>query len=455
VAAPAGAVVDPDDSDLARATFRLVSARLLPFLFILYLFNYVDRTNIAIAALRMNQDLHFSAAIYGLGAGVFFLGYALFEIPSNLILARVGARRWIARIMITWGLIASAMMFVRTPLQFYVIRFVLGVAEAGFFPGMLYYLGQWFPAPQRGRAMGGFMTAIPLSTTLGGPLGGWLLGFDGHLGLRGWQWLFMIEGIPSVLLGVVVLLYLTDTPKEAHWLSDEQRAWLVDRLQLDRAGDSASPDLNPLRALTSPLLWILSLAYFLFTTIGYSWAYWGPTVIRDALHTSNVITGWIWGAIGAMLAVVSLVAGARSDRSRERFFHATAGAILMAAGFIGAALLPAPWGPVASFAVIGIGIRAFQPPFWCIPTLMLRGTAAAAGLALINSIGNIGGFVGPSAVGLFKDSTGGTAGVFVVFAALALCMGGILLLLRQQKAFASSGRTPTAIPAGPLARETT
>jgi MFS transporter, ACS family, tartrate transporter len=200
VAAPAGALADPDDSELARATFRRVSARLIPFLFVLYIFNYIDRTNIAIAALQMNGDLHLSAAAYGLGAGVFCLGYALFEIPSNLALARVGARRWIARIMITWGLIASAMMLVRSPMQFYVARFLLGVAEAGFSPGVLYYLSEWVPATQRGRTMAGFMTAIPLSATLGGPLGGWLLGFNCALGLRGWQWLFLVEGIPSVLL---------------------------------------------------------------------------------------------------------------------------------------------------------------------------------------------------------------------------------------------------------------
>jgi ACS family tartrate transporter-like MFS transporter len=457
VAAPAGALVDPDDSDLARATFRRVSARLIPFLFVLYLFSYVDRTNVAIAALQMNGDLHFSAAAYAFGAGVFALAYALVEVPSNLVLARVGARRWIARIMITWGLIASAMMFVRTPAQFYAARFLLGAAEAGFFPGMLYYLSEWIPATQRGRAIAGFVMAVPLSATLGGPLGGWLLGFDGRLGLRGWQWVFLVEGIPSVLLGVATLFYLTDRPEDAQWLSDEQRGWLVQRLRHDRESRSAAPDLHPLKVLADPIVWVLSLVYFLSVATSYNWHVWGPITIRDALHTSNALTGWIWGAVAALAAVVGVLAGASSDYHKERFLHAAAGSAAMAVGFITAALFPGAWGPVIGFVIMGFGMRIFMPAFWCIPTLVLRGTAAAAGLALINSVGNVGAFAGPYAVGLFKDATGGTRGVYLAFAGLSLCAGALLLLLRRQKVFAPRGEPATSIPsvAGVLAPETT
>jgi MFS family permease len=236
-----------DESQIARTTIRQVSIRLLPFLFVLYVFNYLDRSNVAIAALQMNRDLGFSAAAYGLGAGIFFGGYVLFEVPSNLVLARVGARWWIARIMLTWGLIASAMMFVRTPAHFYVLRFLLGAAEAGFFPGVIYYLSQWYPAQHRARAISRFMIAIPLSSVLGGPLGGWLLGLDGRLGLQGWQWLFLIEGIPPVLLSVAVLAFLTDRIDDARWLSAEQRAWLAGSINGDRDESSVPHGLPSLR----------------------------------------------------------------------------------------------------------------------------------------------------------------------------------------------------------------
>ena len=222
--------VSPPRTDLERATMTRVGARILPFVFVLYIFNFLDRSNVGLAALQMNQDLGFSSRAFGLGAGIFFIGYALFEVPSNLLLVKVGARRWIARIMITWGIIATVMMFVRTPMQFYTLRFLLGVAEAGFFPAVIYYLSQWFPASRRSSSMAKFMIAIPLSGLLGGPLGGWLLGFDGRAGLQGWQWLFLVEGIPSVLLGIVTLRYLTERPEEAHWLSVEQRGWLTARL---------------------------------------------------------------------------------------------------------------------------------------------------------------------------------------------------------------------------------
>jgi ACS family tartrate transporter-like MFS transporter len=270
IAAPPERPVDQDSTDLARETMRRVSLRLIPFLFVLFICNFLDRTNVAIAALQMNRDLQFSASAYGLGAGIFFVGYSLFEVPSNLILVRVGARKWIARIMISWGLVASAMMFVRTPMHFYVLRFLLGVAEAGFFPGIIFYLSQWFPAPQRARAMARFMIAVPLSAAIGNPLSGALLGLDGRLDLPGWQWLFLLEGIPSVLLGFVVFGFLTDRHEDAHWLSADQRAWLAARMRRDRESCTSAHGLPTLRALAHPVVLLASLVYFLAMTTGFT-----------------------------------------------------------------------------------------------------------------------------------------------------------------------------------------
>jgi ACS family tartrate transporter-like MFS transporter len=278
-------------SDLERSTIRRLTRRLCPFLFLLYIVNYLDRTNLGIAALQMNRDLEFSQAVYSLGVGVFYIGYSLFEVPSNLILARVGARRWIARIMVTWGLVASAMLFIRTPAHFYTLRFVMGFAEAGFAPGILYYISEWFPVAHRGRAIGWVWLAIPLSEVVGGPLGGWLLGFEGRLGLHGWQWLFLIEGIPAVVLGLVVFFHLTDRLEDASWLSGEQRLWLADQLLRDRDGRLVARDHEPLRALLNPAIWIVAFPWFLVLATGYTSTYWTALVIRDNLHTAHQVTG--------------------------------------------------------------------------------------------------------------------------------------------------------------------
>jgi ACS family tartrate transporter-like MFS transporter len=410
---------------------RRVTWRLIPFVFVLYIFNFLDRSNVGLAALQMNRDLGFSARAFGLGAGIFFVGYSLFEVPSNLVLVRVGARRWIARIMITWGLLASALMFVRTPTQFYVLRFLLGVAEAGFFPAILYYLSQWYPASMRARSGAWFMIAIPLSGTIGGPFGGWLLGLNGRVGLAGWQWLFVIEGIPSVVLGLVVLRYLTEHPREARWLSSEQRAWLVARLERDRSAAHAAHGLSALRGLAHPLIWLAALPEFLVTTAGYAYLFWGPTLIRDALHTSNAATGWITGGIAGLCAIGMLVVGASSDRTGERALHAAACASLVALGCAGAGLFGTPILRIASLAVAEVAVISFLAPFWCIPTLLLSGSAAAVGIALVNAIGNVGGFVGPNVIGFLKTATGGDTGAFLCLAAMALVAAGICVGMRR------------------------
>ena len=406
---------------------RRASARLLTLLVVLFIANYLDRTNVAIAALQMNRDLRFSASAYGLGSGVFFLGYAIFEVPSNLILARVGARRWIARIMSSWGLIASAMMFVRTPAQFYALRVLLGIAEAGFFPGIVFYLSDWFPAAQRGRALSRFLTALPLCGIIGNPLSAWLLGLDGWHGLAGWQWLFVLEGLPSVLLGFVVLAILPNRPADAKWLTVEQREWLMARLARDAEESQAPHGMPPLRALLLPVMWMSALLCFLSNTTYYGYLFWAPTLIRDGLHVSNATTGLITGAIAGVAMIVMVVVGAHSDRTGERNVHAAVFIGVAGVGWVGTALLPGATARVLSLALVPVGIYAFLGPFWCMPTALLRGTAAAAGIALVNSIGNLGGFAGPYVLGALKDATGGTTGAFLVLAGVAL--GGAVLCL--------------------------
>ena len=408
---------------------RRVTRRLIPFVFVLYIFNFLDRSNVGLAALQMNRDLGFSARAFGLGAGIFFVGYSLFEVPSSFALVRVGARQWIARIMITWGLLASAMMFVRTPAQFYVLRFLLGIAEAGCFPALMYYLSQWYPASMRARSGAWFMIAIPLSGVIGGPLGGLLLGLNGRMGLAGWQWLFLVEGIPSIVLGLVVLQYLTERPADAHWLSDEQRAWLVARLEGDRSNAQTAHGMSALRGLAHPLVWLAALPELLVTTAGYAYLFWGPTLIRDALHTTDATTGWIIGGIAALCAVGMLVVGASSDRAGERALHAAACATVVGLGCAGAGLLGSPLLRIASLAVAEIAVISFLAPFWCLPTMLLSGSAAAVGIALVNAIGNVGGFVGPNVIGFLKTATGDT-GAFLCLSAMALVAAGICVGMR-------------------------
>jgi MFS transporter, ACS family, tartrate transporter len=434
-----------DASDLARVTMRRVRLRLLPFLFVLYIFNFLDRTNIAIAGLQMNRDLHFSSSAFGLGAGVFFIGYSLFEVPSNLLLVRVGARLWIARIMISWGLIAAAMMFVRTPLHFYILRFLLGVAEAGFFPGIVYYLTQWFPTEQRARASARFMAAIPLSGVLSGVFGGMLLGLNGRFGLAGWQWLLLVEGIPSVLLGLFVFAWLTERPEEAQWLTADQRDWLVARLRREHDESRGHRGLPPLRALAQPMVWLLALPYFLVLTAGYGYTFWAPTFIRDTLHTSNIGTGLVVALFACISAAVMLAVGTSSDKHGERCLHASISAGMIAVGYAGAALLPSPIAKVAAFSLVLAGDNSFLVPFWCLPSMLLTGSAAAVGIAFINAVGNIGGFVGPSVIGLARDATGGTTGAFLALAGLGVLAAVVCIALQRQAVFTSRS-APPAIP---------
>jgi ACS family tartrate transporter-like MFS transporter len=422
---------------LERATIRKVSTRLLPILFILYIAAYLDRTNVGLAALQMNAAVGMSAAAYGFGAGVFFIGYGLLEVPSNLLLARVGARRWIARIAITWGIIACATMFVRGAMSFYVLRFLLGAAEAGAFPGIVYYLGEWFPERHRARALSKFMVSVPLAGAIGGPLGGVLLSLDGRLGLGGWQWLFLVEGIPSILLGVIVLFVLVDRPSDAGWLSSEERAWLERRLADERGNRERVAETSAARAMTSGIVWWLSVLYFLALAAYLGTIFFGPVLLADTLHVSSLTVGYLMGAIGVAGIAGMLLNSANSDRTNERIVHSAAPMFLMAIGFAIAARAPGAIMLVVGLALISFALNAFLPVFWCVPARVLSGSAAAGGIALINSIGNLGGFVAPNIVGYGKTISGNYSGSMWILGGFAVVAGLMTLALRRTAAIKS------------------
>jgi MFS transporter, ACS family, tartrate transporter len=421
------------DPNLESATMRQVSLRLLPFLLLLYIFCWLDRSNVSFAALQMNQELKFSSTAFGFGAGIYFLSYALFEIPSNLILARIGARRWFARIAISWGIIACAMMFVRTPAQFYVLRFLLGLAEAGFFPGVVYYLGLWFPTAYRARAMSIFMLGITLSQSVGALVGSALLGLDGAWSLSGWQWLFVLEGIPSSLLGAGVLICLTDGPAQAGWLSVAQREWLASRLEDEHAPETAHA--SPLRALANPFAWALIVPYFALCANGYGVTFWGPLLVRESLNTSNAKTGLVIAGMYLLASLAYPLFGMLSDRRGDRCGLAGFGLALYCVGCIVVAMLPPSPLRVAALVVTALGNPMFMSSFWCLPTRFLQGTSAAAGIALISSIGTTGGFFGPAIIGFLKDAAGSDRGAFFGLAGVALLGALILFALRQSAMF--------------------
>jgi ACS family tartrate transporter-like MFS transporter len=425
-----------DTEDLTVATLRKITRRLMPFLFVLYIAAWLDRVNVGFAALHMNSDLAFSSSAFGFGSAVFFLGYCLFEVPSNLILHRVGARLWIARIMISWGVIASALMFVRTPASFYVLRFMLGVAEAGFFPGIVYYLSGWYPRAQRARAIAAFMMAIPVAGLIGGPLSGALLGLDGAYGLAGWQWLFLLEGTPSILLGLVVVWYLTDRPEAARWLAPAQREWLVAQLAAERQACAEAHPIGTIAALTNTTVWRLGIIFFLANAGFLAYSIWSPQIIRSFAAVSDLGVGLISGAISAVTIVVMVLNSAHSDRTGERPLHVAMPLLLMCVGFLATAALGASWPALITLALVPIGIGAAFGPFWSMPTLFLTGEAAAGGVALVASIVNAGGFVGPALIGILKGGSGGYSTGFVLLGGAAGLAALLTLPLRRARTLA-------------------
>ena len=410
-----------------EATYRKVSWRLIPLLLICYVIAYLDRVNVGFAKLQMLNDLGFSDLIYATGAGIFFIGYFFFEVPSNIILHKVGARVWIGRIMITWGILSACMMFVTTPTSFYVLRFLLGVAEAGFFPGIILYLTYWYPSNRRGHITSLFMTGIPLSGVIGGPLSGGIMTlFDGYNGWAGWQWMFLLEGLPAVALGIVVFLFLDDRISRAKWLTEEERALLEKNIASEA---SEKQEESILKIFSSGRVWLLAAIYFSFVMGIYGVSFWLPTII-SAMSIADPLEIGMMSAIPYGFAVVAMVVVGRSaDLRRERRWHVAIPAMLGAVGLV----LSVIWADntvlaMAALTLATSGILCTLPLFWSLPTAFLAGTGAAAGIAMINSLGNLSGFISPYAVGWLKEVTASTnAGMYLL--AGVLVVGALLTLL--------------------------
>jgi ACS family tartrate transporter-like MFS transporter len=427
-------------SELEISTIRAISWRLIPFLVLAYFLAYLDRVNLGFAALTMNAELKFSPTIFSWGAGIFFIGYFIFEVPSNLALEKFGASRWIARIMVTWGIISALMALVSGVWSFYGLRFLLGIAEAGFFPGIILYLTYWYPAEYRARFLAAFAIAVPVSTVIGAPISGLLLGLDGAMGLKGWQWLFIIEGIPSALLGVTTWFYLTDRPAKADWLTAEQRAWLSSKLESEIAAKQAAQHLTLRQALASPKVLTLSLIYFGFVAALYGMQFWLPQIVK-AFGFSNAQTGFVI-AVPYLFGTIAMILWARhSDTTRERVAHVGLPLLLTAVALGVCGYMDNPYVTMVALIVAAVGIFCTFAVFWTLPTAWLSGTAAAGAIALINSIGNLAGFGGPYLIGWVKEATGSTSTGLLVLAVLPL-IGGLMVFLggHETKAeFASVG----------------
>jgi ACS family tartrate transporter-like MFS transporter len=414
-----------------------ISWRLLPLIGIGYGIAYMDRVNISFAALRMNADLHFSATLYGLGGGLFFLGYALFEIPSNLLLVRVGARRWIARIMLTWGILAVCMMFVRTPLQFCVVRFLLGVAEAGFFPGVIYYLTLWFPSDYMGRAISRFYVAWPLSNMVMGAVAGTLLGLQGRFGLAGWQWLFLVEGLPAVVLSVVILFCLPDKPATVRWLTQAEKSWLEQLMTADlgRAGRRQKQSIG--KALLDPVVLAFTAVNFIGLGANYAFSLSVPTLLSGATHLDATRVGFIVAAGGALAATTMIFNGWHSDRRGERYLHLALPITLSALAFAVLSVTNSAVLVVGAYWVVMCANSAWAAVFWLAPCETINQNAMAVSVAAINSLGITGGFVGPLLWGMARDATGSfRAGLMTLSAAF---LGAVILVLLMRR---SAKQTP-------------
>jgi len=421
--------------ELESRVARKLMLRIIPFVMLLYFVSFLDRVNVGFAAMTMNKAIGLSPTAFGFGGGLFFIGYFLFEVPSNLILHRVGARIWIARVMVTWGIVSAASAFVTGPTSFYGLRFVLGVAEAGFFPGIILYLSLWFPGKQRAAAAAWFMAAAPISTAIGSPISGAIMQFmDGTGGMRGWQWLFLLEGVPSVLVGLLVFVLLPNGPKTAKWLTQPERDLVVRRVEEDHA---AQKDLGQKHSLADAFkdgrVWALSIVYFCGVVCFYAVNFWMPTIIqelgvdkKDFLKV-GLLSMIPWGAA----AIAMVVWGDHSDKTGERRWHSAGGLLLALAGMLLlVAVGKSPVSAMLALTMITVGLLSWVATFWSLPTAFLSGTAAAAGIAWINSVGNLGGYAGPMAIGWVRDQLHSTDVAFYSLAAIALLGALIILFLR-------------------------
>ncbi len=404
---------------LEQSTMRKVYLRILPFAALTYFFCYLDRINVGFAALTMNKDLGLDAAVYGMAAGAFFWGYVLFEVPSNIILEKVGARLWIARIMVTWGLISGATAFCTGPYSFMAIRFLLGLAEAGLFPGFVLFFTYWFPDKHRARINSGFTLALPIAVATGAPISTALLGLDGLWGLKGWQCMYIFEAIPTVLIGIAVLFYLTDNPEQARWLPAAERDWLTARIAGEKRRVAAEHGIGLLRAFLDPKVLLLSLNYLGIVTASLGMLLFLPQIVKQ-LGLTNMQVGWATMIPYACGAVSMVVCGWLSDRIGERRWSLFWTCAISTLGLVIAANGLGTWWSLIGMSIAAIGFYGTKGPFWAIPTMWLTGTAAAAGIAWINSFGNLGGFFGPTMVGWAKNLTGSYAGGLYALAACAL-----------------------------------
>ncbi len=421
------------DQSLESAVVSRLMWRLMPFLFLLYIVAYLDRINVSFAILQMRGPLHLSDRVYGRAAGMFFGGYFLFQVPSNIVLEKVGVRRWITGLMVVWGIVSCSMIFIRGPVSFYVLRFLLGAAEAGFFPGMILYLKYWFPASARARAVAWFMTANPLAGALGSPISGALLGMH-RGGLAGWQWLFILEGMPAIVLGTAVYWVLTDGPAEAKWLSEEQRGWLLGELERERESNSVGASSGIWDALANGKIWLLSLVYFGIPACMYGVTLWLPSAIRSLSTLGYFSTGLVAAVPYFVTAVVMVLVARHSDRSGERRWH-TALPGLAGAAALGVAAYG--WTPVLVIAGMSLGMVGAQSmtgPFWALATSRMSGTAAAASIAVINSVGNLGGYFGPYIIGWARSDGGSFRGGLLAVGAVLAVSAGMVLVVGSERA---------------------
>ena len=421
-----------DADTLERSAIRRITMRLVPFLIVCYFVSFLDRVNVGFAALQMNHDLGFSNTVYGWGAGIFFVGYFLLEVPSNIALERYGARRWIARIMVSWGLVSAAMALVSGTWSFMALRFLLGCMEAGFFPGIILYLTYWFPREHRAKVVGIFMIAIPISSLLGSPISGALLGLEGVVGLHGWQWLFVLEAVPAIVLGFAVLRFLPDKPEAAAWLPTAERDWVLGRLEAERRLLATARHVPLWEVLTQRKVLLLSLVYMGSTASSYGLTLWQPQIIKS-FGLTNFQTGLVNGVPFGIACVAMIWWGRRSDQTGERLWHTAIPFFVIAAGLVASVALASALLPtLLALCVAVVGVYMLKGPYWATTTEMLPAATAAAGIAAINSVGNLAGFVGPFLIGYIKDETGSFALALLPLVAFAIVSGLVVLGMGRQ-----------------------